>query len=473
MRIYLETYFGKEHITSIESLAKAGSDRKYYRVTANHQTYIACESSNTEENETFFYFSEFFKQHQIPVPTIYTISDDRTRYIQEDVGQISLLEMVMKDGHTEELKKLYESAIHSLVSMQLVGGKELDFTKCYAAASFDKQAVLADLNYFKYYFLDLHNIQYNKSKLNLEFDLLAEQIGSISNTGFMYRDFQGRNIMIKHDSPCFIDYQGGMKGPLQYDIASLLWQAKAQLPSVWKKELYLHYKKELSSQINLEETSFDADYAMIVLVRLLQVLGAYGLRGIIEQRAHFLSSIPAGLSNLCEWLTQFSLHNYPELNTVLNNMLNNIQAEKYIIPTANENTPLKVIVQSFSYKKGLPEDESGNGGGFVFDCRGILNPGRFEEYKKLTGRDQAVKDFLESKTKVNDFLKHAMAAVDISIEDYLNRGFENLIISFGCTGGQHRSVYCTDAMAKHLNEKYHLNATVKHLIQDAKDWKND
>lgn len=473
MHHYLETYFGKEHISSIEPLAKAGSDRKYYRVTANDQTFIACESLNIAENETFFYFSEFFKQHQIPVPVILHISEDRTHYIQEDLGNMSLLERVISDGHTEQVKKLYESAIHSLVNMQLVGGKDLDFTKCYAAASFDKQAILADLNYFKYYFLDPHNIQYNKPTLNLEFDQLAEQIGRKENAYFMYRDFQGRNIMVKDDTPYFIDYQGGMKGPLQYDIASLLWQAKAQLPSGWKKELYLYYKQELSKQVPIEEATFDDEYSMIVLVRLLQVLGAYGLRGIIEQRTHFLSSIPAGLSNLCEWLNQFSLQHYPELNKVLNKMLNEIQVEKYLFPTAGSDNKLKVVVQSFSYKKGLPDDESGNGGGFVFDCRGILNPGRFEEYKKLTGRDQPVKDFLESKTRVHEFLKHAMAAVDISIEDYLNRGFEHLMISFGCTGGQHRSVYCTDAMAKHLNEKYHLEASVRHLVQDAKDWKND
>ncbi|GBL34487.1 nucleotide-binding protein MCA0739 [Filimonas sp.] len=378
----------------------------------------------------------------------------------------------MKKGYTDEVKDLYKKSLSSLVLMQLTGGLELDFTKCFSAASFDKNAVLADLNYFKYFFLDLHKINYNKVRLNEEFEMLAKQIGQITPLYFMYRDFQGRNILISDNEPHFIDYQGGMKGPLQYDVASLLWQAKAQLPSDWRTELYIHYKQTLRKHIAFEEKSFDADYSLIVLVRLLQVLGSYGLRGIIERRAHFLSSIPLGLANLKEWRSHFALERYEELSAVMIEMATQITEQQPGVVKAFAANKLKVIVQSFSYKQGIPEDMSGNGGGFVFDCRGLLNPGRFDEYKKKTGRDREVIDFLESKTRVDEFLKHAKAIVDISMEDYLNRGFENLMISFGCTGGQHRSVYCTDAMAQHLKETYGIDATVRHLVQDAKDWVN-
>ena len=472
MQQYLAQYFGKEHIQAVESLPQAGSNRIYYRVFSDGNTFIACESSNTNENETFFYFTEYFKQHGSPVPQLLHISPDRTKYIQEDVGTQSLLDIVLSEGYTEAVKQLYKKSLSALVNMQLTGGLALDFDRCYASSSFDKNAVLADLNYFKYFFLDLHKIDYNKSKLMADFEKLSTSIGQVGPLYFMYRDFQGRNIIIKDNEPYFIDYQGGMKGPLQYDIASLLWQAKAQLPVEWKTELYAHYKTELRSKMPVDEQTFDDAYSSIVLVRLLQVLGSYGLRGIIERRAHFLSSIPLGLANVNEWRSTFLLEGYDELTFVLAAMNELITQYQISADKKHAENKLTILVQSFSYKQGIPIDPSGNGGGYVFDCRGILNPGRFDEYKKSTGRDQSVIDFLESKTRVHDFLQHVKGVIDISVDDYLHRGFENLMISFGCTGGQHRSVYCTDAIAKHLKEKYGIEATVRHIVQDAKDWVN-
>lgn len=470
MHTYLKSFFGNETF-EMEALPKEGSDRKYYRVKTSKLSFIACENSNVEENKTFFKFTNFFSSKGIPVPQLIDVSDDQQKYIQTDVGTISLLEMVLANGHTLAVKALYKKSLKALVEMQLTG-MELSTTSSNNEQGFDKHAILADLNYFKYYFLDLHKVVYHKAALNYEFDQLATLIGNDFGAYFMYRDFQGRNILIKDEQPYFIDYQGGMPGPLQYDVASLLWQAKANLPQEWKQELYTYYLHELQQKISVDEKAFNSTYSRIVLIRLLQVLGAYGLRGIIEKRTHFLSSIPAGLQNISSWLTQFSLSDYPVLHGVLESLGTQIPFDKYLFPQANEQTKLKVIVQSFSFKKGLPEDESGNGGGFVFDCRGILNPGRFEEYKKLTGRDQAVIDFLESKTKISEFLLHAKQCVDISIEDYLQRDFENLIISFGCTGGQHRSVYCADAMSKHLREKYKLDIQLQHIVQDAKKWVN-
>jgi len=473
MQSYVENFLGKEPIRNIEPLAKAGSERKYTRIYTGDKTYIVCESSNIRENESFLYFSKFFKEKQLPLPEILFVSPDKTVYIVEDLGNDSLLDTVVREGHTEAVLQLYKKSLDQLIRMQLSANEGLDFSKCYAASSFDREAVLADLNYFKYYFLDLHKVVYNKIALNAEFEQLAKTAGAFEPSYFMFRDFQGRNIMIKNNEPFFIDYQGGMKGPLQYDVASLLWQAKAKLPAIWKKELMDYYKKEVSKHIMLDEKQFDTGYSILVLVRLLQVLGAYGLRGLIEQRAHFLSSIPSGLANISEWRSTFTLKEYPELDRILQTLeeeISRLYAKQN--PLATENSKLNVLIQSFSYKQGIPEDISGNGGGFVFDCRGILNPGRIEEYKKQTGRDQPVIDYLESQTKVDVFLKHVKGIIDISVQDYLERGFENLMISFGCTGGQHRSVYCTDAIAKYLKETYNLTATVRHIVQEAKNWVN-
>jgi aminoglycoside/choline kinase family phosphotransferase len=471
----IENYFGKENIQSVTSLAQAGSNRKYFRViSTTGESLIVCENNDVAENETFLYFTQIFAEKNIPVPQIYYVHPEKRIYILEDLGNESLLDIVLQKNENHSINELYEKSLSALVSMQIQGGKSIDFTRCFAAGKFDKQAVIADLNYFKYYFLDLQEIIYNKQLLQNEFDRLAESIENIDSNYFMFRDFQGRNIMVKNGEPTFIDYQGGMQGPLQYDVASLLWQAKAALSLETKEQLYQYYKQKLAQFIPFNESEFDLAYQKILLVRLLQVMGAYGLRGLIQQRSHFVSSIPYGLQNISEWMANYadSVSSFPTLMQVLNSLTSKEIKEKYSMSKQINENKLTVTVQSFSYKKGIPDDLSGNGGGFMFDCRGILNPGRFEEYKKLTGRDQAVIEFLESKTKIHEFLNFAKKLVDISMEDYLNRGFENLQISFGCTGGQHRSVYCTDHMASYLQQKYAVQVNVRHLIQDEKNWIN-
>lgn len=473
MQQFITAFLGGDQVFSIQALPGAGSDRKYFRVSYNDRTMILCESSNIAENETFFYFTQFFNDHQVRVPQLLNIADDRTMYLLEDLGDTALLDLVLSEGHTQYVNQMYEQSLSALLRMQTIGGSELDFSKCFAAKKFDGHAVRADLNYFNYYFLDLLPLNYNRIALRDEFEEIEKAFAGIRPLGFMYRDFQGRNIMINNGEPCFIDYQGGMQGPLQYDVASLLWQAKANLPMDWKTALYRQYKSELKTQLSINEEQFDAGYRLVVLVRLLQVLGAYGLRGLIEQKNHFRQSIPMGLKNIREWMQQFPGNDYPELQQVLLQISSDDTIRRFEIPIADQATKLAVRVSSFSYKIGIPEDSSGNGGGFVFDCRGILNPGRFEEYKKQTGRDQPVIDFLQSRTRVKEFLAHAKAIVDITVEDYLKRDFEHLMISFGCTGGQHRSVYCADQMARHLREKFGLTVELKHHVQDAKNWVNE
>lgn len=465
-------FIGESTIVDVESILQAGSDRHYERILTKEKSFILCHNENVQENNTFIYFTQIFHDIKLPVPTIYAVSDDRKDYLLSDNGRISLLDEVLKKGYTEEVKKLYELSLTNLARMQVKADKQIDYSYCFAAKQFDKQSVLADLNYFKYYFLDLHKIIYDKAALNLEFEQLANEVAANTNQHFMFRDFQGRNILIDENQPYFIDYQGGMKGPLQYDVASLLWQAKAKLPMAWRKELFAFYKDELKKYITVHDVQFDIDYSQLLLVRLVQVLGAYGLRGLIEKRSHFLSSIPQGLQNIDAWMATYNLPNYPVLTSLLQQITTEEFIKKYNNVKATSDTKLTIRVNSFSYKKGIPQDASGNGGGFVFDCRGVLNPGRFEEYKKLTGRDKPVIDFLESNTRIHEFLAAAKQAVEISVDDYLARGFEHLMISFGCTGGQHRSVYSADAMAKHLKEKYNLGAIVMHVEQEAKGWVN-
>jgi aminoglycoside/choline kinase family phosphotransferase len=467
-----EAFLGNDTVVGIELIHKAGSDREYQRILTATKSYILCKNENVAENESFFYFTTIFNTLQLPVPTIHCISADRKHYLLSDNGRAALLDVVLQQGHTEEVKQLYQKSLKQLAKLQLLGDAKIDYSHCFAAKQFDAQSVLADLNYFKYYFLDLHQVVYDKQGLQREFELLSQEVNAIPTQHFMFRDFQGRNILIHDGEPCFIDYQGGMKGPLQYDVASLLWQAKAELPETWKQELFDFYTAEVQQYRDIDVSQFQYEYSRIVLVRLLQVLGAYGLRGLIEKRSHFLSSIPQGLSNLDKWIQQYNLPSYPILEKVILQLTQKEFIQKYSAVKANQDTKLKVRISSFSYKKGIPQDESGNGGGFVFDCRGVLNPGRYEEYKKLTGRDKPVIDFLESKTRIHDFLSAAKQAVDISIEDYLARGFEHLMVSFGCTGGQHRSVYSADAMAKHLKEKYNLDTIVTHIEQESKGWVN-
>lgn len=312
---FVKKYFGKDRSIRLETIAKAGSDREYARAFVDDKTYIVCESGNIKENETFFSFSKTFAENKLPTPNVLAINSTKTIYIQDDFGDVNLLSVVIEKGYNDEVKNLYKKAIASLAKLQIQSN--INYGDCFLAKQFDHYAVLADLNYFKYYFLDFLPIDYNKYELNKEFEQLSILIEKIELHYFMYRDFQGRNIMVKNETPYFIDFQGGMKGPIQYDLASLLWQAKAKLPVEWKNELLQFYMQEVSTMIKINKEQFATDYSTIVLIRLLQVLGAYGLRGVIEKRPHFLSSIPQGLENIVEWKQTYELKKFPILNEIL------------------------------------------------------------------------------------------------------------------------------------------------------------
>ncbi len=457
--------FKKEPI-SIDKLPQSGSDRMYFRISGTGANFIATYNINIPENKTFVNFSRHFKSIAAPVPEIYAMNEAGTIYIQEDLGDSSLLHILEKEGYTEHLLGLYKKSLSALAHLQIKADEQLNYNDCITSKEFGKQAILADLLYFKYYFLDTLKIPYDKEKMINDFDALSTYLAHVDHKYFMFRDFQSRNIMIKNDDVFFIDYQGGMKGALQYDVASLLWQAKADLSDDWKNKLLQYYMDCADTILKkpVDRNRFESQYNGYVLIRLLQVLGAYGFRGLFERKAHFLTSIPLALQNL-KWFIKnkkFGI-SLTEFERLLGLIVEDEVIARFEPVKANYKTPLVVKINSFSFlKTGYPVDETKNGGGFVFDCRGILNPGRINEFKTQSGQDKEVKDYLEQETKMPDFLNNVYNIVDISVEDYIKRGFENLAVNFGCTGGQHRSVYAADALARHLKNKFGVKVEVSH-----------
>lgn len=458
---------------STEALPVSGSDRRYYRIKSGDITAIGTYNTNVAENNTYFYFTELFRKHEINVPEVYKINKDRRAYLQQDLGTVSLFDMVTKQGYTEPVRKLYHKALKQLAKLQWIAGRETDYKQCFASKQFDEKAIMSDLLYFKYYFADLQNITYDRSLLISEMEQLSKDLGRVQPQTLMYRDFQSRNIMVYENKLYFIDFQGCMQGPPQYDLASLLWQARAQLPDKWKEDLLNGYISSLA-ELNvprMDEIYLRRGYVQFVLVRLLQVLGSYGFRGLLQHKAHFVTSIGPALKNLDSFLSNHpQTPSYPELRALLEKVASTEMQDKYTtVKTKDKPKPkLEIQVCSFSYKAGIPKTTSSHGGGFVFDCRGILNPGRYAAYKHLTGNDEMVRQFLERETRMPDFMNHVYALVAINVEDYIERGFEQLSISFGCTGGQHRSVYAANQLAMHLRSRYNLEVTVTHLNE--KKW---
>ena len=465
-----KSWKGNEAV-SVDVLPQSGSERRYFRIhDADRSSTIGTYGANIKENETFIYFSQEFRKKDLPVAEILSISDDRLYYLQKDFGIESLIDHLENEGQTNSVYSLFKKTLEELASLQVKGDKDLDYERCLTNKEFGKQAIMADLLYFKYYFLDALRKPYDKQNLIDDFEALSNYLTHTEYKYFMFRDFQSRNIMVKKDrSVHFIDYQGGMKGAPQYDVASILWQARANLSDEWKEKLLNDYMNAFENEIRLklDHTIFKSQYNGYVLIRLLQVLGAYGFRGLFERKAHFLTSIPLALTNLKFFVNNQSLGiALPEFKKVLDICISDETIQKFTPVQALEDSALVIKINSFSYKNGIPDDNSGNGGGFIFDCRGILNPGRFEEYKALTGRDKNVMDFLEQQTKMQNFLNSTFDVVDITVEDYIKRNFESLIISFGCTGGQHRSVYAADALARHLRNKFNVKIELNHREQN-------
>jgi len=467
--------FSDAPVTGLEKIPQSGSNRMYFRLHTATGSFIATYNNNVRENQTFIHYSRHFRAKGSPVPEIFAVNDAYTVYLQEDFGDLSLLGELEKQGHNDRVYSFFQKSLGQLARLQILGDAGLDYSWAITSKEFGKQAILSDLLYFKYYFLDTLQIPYDKEQLIDDFEALSTYLTHVDHKYFMFRDFQSRNIMLHDEAVHFIDFQGGMKGALQYDVASLLWQAKAELPDEWKDGLLEYYMDCVEGILDetIDRTRFVSQYNGYVLIRLLQVLGAYGFRGLFERKAHFLISIPLALRNFKWFLGNKQVGIVlPEFERLLGLMVQDEVIGRFEPVQATADTPLVVHINSFSYKKEHPKDDSDNGGGFVFDCRGIHNPGRIAEFKTQTGRDKPVKDFLEQQTRMPEFLNSVYNIVDISVEDYIKRGFGSLLVSFGCTGGQHRSVYAADALARHLRNKFHVKIDLHHIEQDAKNWVN-
>ncbi|MBQ6283304.1 MAG: phosphotransferase [Bacteroidales bacterium] len=459
-----ESYTGQK-VTETEEINSSGSNRRYFRLKGGNISVIGVVGTNVEENNAFVKLARHFIEKGIRVPKVLKVSEDGMRYIQEDLGDDQLYKLVSHGRESGEYSS-YESMLlcrtmETLPKIQFKGAQGLDWSVCYPDPAFNGRMVMFDLNYFKYCFLKATGLEFNETRLQddlekLKDDLLKDE----GHEAFMYRDFQARNVMVKDGEPYFIDFQGGRRGPIYYDVASFVWQARSRYPENLRKEMVQTYLTALKGYTEVDEAVFYERLRLFVLFRTLQVLGAYGFRGYFEKKPHFLASVPYALSNLRK-LLQKPFVEYPYLNEILTTLatmpqFNNIAEDKR----------LEVKIFSFAYKKGIPVDTTGNGGGYVFDCRAINNPGKYEHYRQFTGIDQEVIKFLEDDGGVIKFLDHVYYMVDSHVKRFMERKFTHMQVCFGCTGGQHRSVYCAEHLARHLSDSFDIKVTLCHRELD-------
>lgn len=463
-------------------LGANGSNRKYFRLSSGEKTCIAAVNDDIRENEAFLYYSRSLAERGIRVPELYAVSDDRRCYLQQDLGDTTLYSYLYAkrqrgEGFDEETLALYKKVLSDLALIQ-TRCRDLDFSYAYPRPDFDSQAIQWDLNYFKYFFLKLFYVPFDEQLLENDFHTLIDYLLAGDCSSFMYRDFQTRNIMVVGEDLYYIDYQGARRGAPQYDAASLLYSSKAEIPEAIRQELLAHYGDCFFSDQNIvtsdqnqvtdhrsQVTAFTSCFYGYVLIRILQAMGAYGYRGLYERKDYFIASIPLAIANLRTILQRLpeELH-IPHLRSVLEHIVNSKLAVAETHTTLPSDT-LTVDILSFSFKKGLPNDTSGNGGGFIFDCRALPNPGRYPEYRSYTGKDPSVIEFLQKEPVVDQFLEHVQAIVAQSVEKYIERKFSHLQVAFGCTGGQHRSVYCAERLAAYLRNNFDCNVVVTHREQ--------
>jgi aminoglycoside/choline kinase family phosphotransferase len=441
-----------------------GSGRAIVRLSGGGFSAIGILSTVREENIAFLEFSRHFRRHGLPVPEIYAEDLSQGAYLEEDLGDTTLFEFLSGNRAGEDIAleaiEAYRRVVALLPRFQVEAGRDLNYKVCYPRASFDRQSIAWDLNYFKYYFLRLAGVPFNEQALEQDFSRLTKFLLGASHDYFLYRDFQSRNVMLREGRPFFLDYQGGRKGALQYDIASLLYDGKADLPPALRQKLLDYYFDCLGGFISLDREAFMEHYYAYVYVRILQALGAYGFRGFYERKAHFLQSVPYALKNL-RWLA-----GNVKLPIALPALMDALQAmltSEKLQGLASSVAGLTVRIFSFSFHREMPNDESGNGGGFIFDARSLPNPGREEQFRSLTGKDAPVIEYLEHQASVHQYLTSVLSLVDASVSTYQRRGFTNLMVSFGCTGGQHRSVYLAEQLARHLRGTNGVEGVVRHI----------
>ena len=456
---------------SCEALTGSASHRRYFRLTGpDGRTLIGVEGTDADENRAFLTIDRHFASKGINVPKV--VAEDGLCYLQEDLGSTVLYDALASGRasgkYSEDEVTLLRKTMAALPKIQVEGARGLDWSVCYPQPSFDARMVDFDLNYFKYDFLKLSGLEFNEVRLQDDFDRLRADLLSEYSDTFMYRDFNARNVMLVDGEPWFIDFQGGRRGPVYYDVASFLWQARARYPESLREELLQTYLEALRAYGPVDEAHFRSRLRLFILFRMLQVLGCYGYRGLWEGKKPFIDSIPPALE-IVKSLLPFA--DYPYLSEVLASLSAPHPSEGVLFPEPSDSSSaLTVTVYSFSFKKGIPEDTSGNGGGYVFDCRSVHNPGKYERFKQLTGLDQPVIDFLEQDGEILRFLDNVYSLVDAHVERFLQRGFTHLQVSFGCTGGQHRSAYSAQHLAEHLASKYPVKVHLIHRERGIEQW---
>ncbi len=450
-----------EEITDFYQLPPSGSSRIYFRIKSNKRSVIGAYNSDKRENEAFLELSEIFIKSKINVPKIYAEDLKNGIYIQEDLGDETLFNRLLNtrksNDFPEKLIELYKKITEKLADLQIKVSNKVNYERCYPRKAFDRQSIMWDLNYFKYNFLKFTDIGFDEQLLEDDFTAFSDYLLTAERNYFLYRDFQSRNIMLHKDKIYFIDYQGGRKGAMHYDLASLLYDAKANIPENIREEIKIHYLNYLKTKFRIDISNFDKHYYAFVIIRIMQAMGAYGYRGFFERKKHFLESIPYALKNLNSVLKKENIPvELPELRRVLKTLTNSDKLKNI------SDKKLTVKISSFSYKKGIPEDKTGNGGGFVFDCRFINNPGRIEKYKKLCGKDKEVVDFLENLPETHAFFKSITQIISSAVSNYQSRSFKNIAVNFGCTGGQHRSVFFAEKTARYIRENFDVKVKLVH-----------
>ncbi len=474
-KLYKE-YVGSEP-TEVKLMDKAGSNRSYYRLSGERSV-VGVIGESREENDAFVYMARHFRQQGLSVPEVYGMSDDHMAYIQEDLGRKpenilwnKIRRSSITHAFTSGEKALLCRAMSDLCDLQFRGAEGFDYSHCYPAQCFDERSIKWDLNYFKYCFLKATGVVFNEDLLENDFERLAADLLTVPAHTFMYRDFQSRNVMLvgdtEHPEQCrlaYIDFQGGRRGPYYYDVASFVWQSRAKYPDELKHELIESYIDRLKHyQPQLDVHAFYRNLRLFVLFRTLQVLGAYGFRGYFEKKPDFMkNSIVPAIGGLRRLVAEQPFTQYPYLSRIIDELVN-------LKDFTSEDKSLTVRVMSFAYKKGIPHDPSGNGGGFVFDCRALNNPGKYDRYKAFTGLDDNVIKFLQEESTIDQWLEHVYALVDESVERYKKRNFTDLMVCFGCTGGQHRSVYAAQHTAEHIHSKFNVRVELTHREQSGHD----
>lgn len=446
----------------ITRLPQSGSDRVYFRLLYGDEHVIGAYNPSREENDAFVGFSNHFRSKGLPVPEIYVYYPDERVYFLEDLGDSNLFTWLAQRSDEErfnqETEALFLTVASDLVRIQTEGIKGLDLSLCYPHRSFDRQSMVWDLNYYKYMFLKLIGAPFNEIKLERDFEALTRFLLDAGQEYFLFRDFQTANIMIRDGKPWYIDYQGGRLGAPQYDIASLVYDAKAYIPSGIREKTLERHLDLFAAATGKPRESLAKYSGAFTLIRLMQALGAFGFRGLHENKPTFSESIVPAVELMNDLLWGGKLHiDLPELTKASESVP--LQRKYRILSHYQE--LVKINIESFSYVRGRSVNYD-TGSGFVFDCRGLRNPVLESDLRERTGLDPEVAEFFGNDDEAVAFAGDCSNIIRNTLPMMRRKGILEIHAAFGCVGGQHRSVWCAARVASMLSAMPGVTVTVNH-----------